>query len=220
MIRDPADGVAAFGIGFGLSQPLFSFVDVGYGKERADHKVTEMMRAMIRLNQCRHLYFGPCNDNGYLNLLEEYKRDDAVARRLTLIETQPAQRGFVGLGLPRISFPAVFRSEPLPDNVSRKDSSGGGAYASAAQVAQPLSAVNANSREKRVTFRPGPPQDALATTPAGKTDSSRGRYILLNEDSDRLDEELPAAEPWAIESYATKTKQQGRNFCNFHHLHG
>jgi len=33
-----------FATGFTQNQPLFDFVDVGYGKERADHKIKGMSR--------------------------------------------------------------------------------------------------------------------------------------------------------------------------------
>ncbi|EON95627.1 putative c-x8-c-x5-c-x3-h type zinc finger protein [Phaeoacremonium minimum UCRPA7] len=217
IIRDPQNSVTSFGIGFGLSQPLFSFVDVGYGKERADHKITEMMRAMIRLHQCKHLFFGPCNDNGYLNFLEEYKRDDAVAKKLTLIETQAAQRGFTALGLSRISFPAVFRSEPLPDSQPRPVANG--AYANPAPASLPFSTITANSRERRATVaETGSPRDAYAA-PAMERDPDE-KYILLNADRDRVDERLRPADPMAEASYKEKTRRQGRNFCNFYHLNG
>ncbi|KAJ0145640.1 hypothetical protein CTA2_1004 [Colletotrichum tanaceti] len=48
-----------FARGFGRAQPLFSFVDVGAGKESADHKIREMLRVMVRVTQCRHVFFGP-----------------------------------------------------------------------------------------------------------------------------------------------------------------
>lgn len=106
--------LAAFARAFGRSQPLFSFVDVGAGKESADHKIREMLRLMVRVSQCKHIFFGPCSDNGYLPVLEPYKRDVRVFHRLTLLETVAAQPGFKDLGLETASFPAVFRSEALP----------------------------------------------------------------------------------------------------------
>lgn len=72
------------------------------------------MRLMVRVNQCKHILFGPCHDNGYLPVLEPYKRDPKVAPRLTLLETTPAEPGFHDLGFKMINFNNVFRSEPLP----------------------------------------------------------------------------------------------------------
>lgn len=106
--------LAAFGRGFGRSQPLFSFVDVGSGKESADHKIRELLRLMVRVNQCKHIFFGPCHDKGYLPFLEPYKRDVKVAPRLTLLEATPAEHGFHDLGFKIVNFPNVFKTEPLP----------------------------------------------------------------------------------------------------------
>lgn len=96
MVSNPNE-VFAFGRAFGLAQPLFSFIDVGAGKERADHKIRETLRLYLPNAQCKHVFFGPTHDNGYVTVLEEYKRD--YASRLTLIETRPAEPGFRGLGL-------------------------------------------------------------------------------------------------------------------------
>lgn len=60
--------LAEFGRGFGAARPLFNFIDVGRGKERADHKIRESLRLYMPLAQCRHVFFGPCHDNGYLNV--------------------------------------------------------------------------------------------------------------------------------------------------------
>ncbi|KAK1658090.1 hypothetical protein BDP55DRAFT_759412 [Colletotrichum godetiae] len=108
-----------FGRGFGRAQPLFSFIDVGTGKESADHKIREMLRIMVRVGQCKHVFFGPCHDNGYLTVLEPYKLDDKVAPKFTLIETTPAEEGFKQLKFHRIMFKSVFMSKKLLDRVRR-----------------------------------------------------------------------------------------------------
>ncbi|OHF03726.1 C-x8-C-x5-C-x3-H type zinc finger protein [Colletotrichum orchidophilum] len=108
-----------FGRGFGRAQPLFSFIDVGAGKESADHKIREMLRVMVRITQCKHIFFGPCHDNGYLPVLEPYKLDDKVASKFTLIETTPAEEGFKHLKFQRVIFKSVFMSEKLPDRFQR-----------------------------------------------------------------------------------------------------
>ncbi|KAF2212345.1 hypothetical protein CERZMDRAFT_22211, partial [Cercospora zeae-maydis SCOH1-5] len=102
----------AFGRSFGLAQPLFSFVDVGGGKERADHKLREHLRLYLRIAQCKHVFFAPCHDNGYLPVLESYRKEHSS--RMTLIETRPAEPGYVELGLSRIQMPNLFRPDNLP----------------------------------------------------------------------------------------------------------
>ncbi|KAK3701475.1 hypothetical protein LTR37_015449 [Vermiconidia calcicola] len=132
--------VFAFGRAFGLAQPLFSFIDAGMGKERADHKIRETLRLFLPNAQCKHVFFGPCLDNGYLvvsislknhfpstrviehqltlshKVLERYRRD--YASRITLIETRAAEPGFVELGFNMVRFPSIFRSDNLPSKPS------------------------------------------------------------------------------------------------------
>lgn len=107
-----------FASGFGRANSLFSFVDVGYGKDKADHKCREMLKVMLHVSSCRHVFFGPCRDNGYLTLLEEYKHDPVSQKKLTLFAAEPAEPGFVDLDFEIAKFPTVFRTEPL-DNLVR-----------------------------------------------------------------------------------------------------
>lgn len=55
----------------GTAQPLFNIIDVGNGKERADHKLREMLRLYVPIAQCKHIFFAPCHDNGYLTVFEQ-----------------------------------------------------------------------------------------------------------------------------------------------------
>lgn len=102
-----------FASGFGRANSLFSFVDVGYGKDKADHKCREMLKVMLHVSSCRHVFFGPCRDNGYLTLLEEYKHDPIINEKLTLFTAEPAEPGFLALDFEIVNFPTVFRAEPL-----------------------------------------------------------------------------------------------------------
>ncbi|KAH8785901.1 hypothetical protein F5883DRAFT_446208 [Diaporthe sp. PMI_573] len=108
-----------FASGFGRANSLFSFVDVGYGKDKADHKCQAMLKQMLHATSCRHVFFGPCRDNGYLNLLEEYKHDPIKKDKLTLVTTEPAGPGFISLGFTIVAFPSVFRAEPM-DTISAR----------------------------------------------------------------------------------------------------
>lgn len=47
ILRNPNE-MAPFARAFGLNQPLFSFIDVGSGKERADHKVRGVSLHSVR----------------------------------------------------------------------------------------------------------------------------------------------------------------------------
>jgi hypothetical protein len=228
----------AFGRAFGLAQPLFNFTDVGGGKERADHKIRETMRLYMRNAQCKQVLFAPCHDNGYLPVLESYRREHAA--RITLIETRPAEPGFVELGLKRISIPRVFRSDNLPANPMKPL-----ALASptpSKSTLRGLTALQANS----VAFvppvapkssSPAPSIDSTSSAPAsswavvGKSGvasktiniapkkTPARKFILLNVDGDRLDAELPRSDPAAENRYAERLKTSGK-CCNSYHLTG
>ncbi|KAK1598924.1 C-x8-C-x5-C-x3-H type zinc finger protein [Colletotrichum navitas] len=178
--------LSEFGRGFGRAQPLFSFVDVGSGKESADHKIREMLRVMVRVTQCKHIFFGPCHDNGYLPVLEPYKLDQKVARKLTLIETTPAEEGFKQLNFPRVSFKSVFMSEKLPERVQRP------AIASmpppaivlkAATVVSPTrpaaGVAHTNSTNNGVPLRPAADSPSRITSPPSNDSQTTAQWTAV-----------------------------------------
>ncbi|KAF2826204.1 hypothetical protein CC86DRAFT_350727 [Ophiobolus disseminans] len=115
LLRSPTE-LRAFAQRFSVNQPLFSIIDVGQGKERADHKIKEMLRTFSDNPTCRHIIFGGCHDAGYLLNLEQFKHNEMKAARITLLETTPAYRGFTDLShFKRARFDVVFKSEPLPE---------------------------------------------------------------------------------------------------------
>ncbi|KAK0371998.1 c-x8-c-x5-c-x3-h type zinc finger protein [Colletotrichum limetticola] len=200
--------LADFGHGFSRAQPLFNFVDVGPGKEAADHKIRETLRLMVRNNQCKHIFFGPCHDHGYLPVLELYNVDPGINSRLTLIETIAAGEGSNQLNLRRIAFPSIFRSEKLPGRMRPKgagpptlassQSSGGGA-----EIASSWATVSI-----------GKTVDISSKKLAPK------KYYLLNVHSQRVDEQLPPVNQAVEEQFQERTQESGKNLCNDCHLHG
>ncbi|GJC80815.1 hypothetical protein ColLi_03653 [Colletotrichum liriopes] len=239
--------LAEFGRGFGRAQPLFSFIDVGSGKESADHKIREMLRVMVRITQCKHIFFGPCHDNGYLPVLEPYKLDHKVAKKLTLIETTPAEEGFKQLKFHRVSFNSVFMSEKLPERVQRQaiasmlpplavptaaptNPSTGVTSAKLVNNDSPLRTATKNP--SRITSPPSngaqtpTPWSAVSIPPTAprtidistvKKAPVRKCY-LLNKDSQRIDEPLPKIDPAAEKRFKERMIKEG-NFCNNYHLH-
>ncbi|KAL5419088.1 hypothetical protein PMIN03_000617 [Paraphaeosphaeria minitans] len=113
---DKPSALRTFAQGFSLNQSLFSIVDVGHGKERADHKIKEMLRTFSDNPTCRHIIFGGCHDAGYLLNLDQYKHHAHKAARITLLESTPAWRGFAELpNFRRMRFDNVFRNTELPE---------------------------------------------------------------------------------------------------------
>ena len=176
--------MAPFARAFSLNKSLFSFIDVGSGKERADHKVrgmsthlfatgvgilltatSETLRLFLPNMQCKHVIFGGCHDNGYLPTLDPYKRDQNTAPRISLLETLPIQPGFTQLGFKVVQFPKVFRSDPLPDRPTIPIF-----VPSATAGAQPSSVLSSRSNSIAVNgVAPTPAQAAAANLPKAAT---------------------------------------------------
>ncbi|RMX71169.1 hypothetical protein D0869_15906, partial [Hortaea werneckii] len=226
IISNPNE-LATFGRAFGAAQPHFNFIDVGAGKERADHKVRETLRLYLPNAQCRHVFFGPCHDKGYLPALEPYR--GAYASKITLVET---------LGLQRISIPQAFRDKNLPSRYLATASSfqapgGGGRLPSNARTPSMDPATTAISPPLTSTSpapsasSQAPSASSWATIGKGTTGKSfdvssrpapKKRYLLLNAYDERLDPDLPKADGRAWERFTDLTQTKGRNFCNSHHL--
>ncbi|KAF2016462.1 hypothetical protein BU24DRAFT_450977 [Aaosphaeria arxii CBS 175.79] len=117
LLRHPTE-LRAFAQSFGVNQPLFSIIDVGQGKERADYRIKEMLRTFGDNPTCKHIIFAGSHDSGYLLNLDQYKHDLTKASRITLLESTEPARGFAELpNFHRARFDAVFRTNPLPDYV-------------------------------------------------------------------------------------------------------
>ncbi|KXT08868.1 hypothetical protein AC579_6757 [Pseudocercospora musae] len=235
IIMNPNE-LAAFARAFGLAQPLFSFVDVGSGKERADHKIRETFRLYMRISQCKHVFFAPCSDNGYLPLLESYKRTSAS--RLTLIEARPAESGFIELGLQRITMPSVFRNENLPSGPGKAIPAVSALSAAMpVRTAPSMQAGTAPFVPKSSATSRAPSTDSIHSTQnsswatVGKNGTSSKtisiapkknparKFILLNAYDERLDVELPRTDPSAEARFAERVKKDGK-CCNNYHLTG
>jgi hypothetical protein len=215
----------AFAQAFSVNQPLFSIIDVGFGKERADYRLKEMLRTFSGNPTCKHIVFGGCHDNGYLLDLDQYKHNEAKASRITLLETAATQAGFKTLpNFKRAQFDAVFRPQPLPDV---------NYYALPPPPAQTQAARSVPLRTKTtspVATQPAlyghpspgstvpsiadsaetPPDSSWATV--GKqggtngvysiapTPSKKKRYIYYNKAGQRLDEPLPPRDKAATQA--------------------
>lgn len=237
-----------FASGFGRANSLFSFVDVGYGKDKADHKCREMLKLMLHVASCRHVFFGPCRDNGYLTLLEEYKHDPVIQEKFSLFSTEPSEPGFIKLGFEIVSFPTVFRPEslnslkysqsfsydigiqpfpPAASNIPRPHSVDNFSDITASSS----TALSATSPTSSVENNPAsvPPTWAVVSKLSNgpvidlytkTTPAPKRKYALFNASNQRVDERLPSVDIIAMKSIDNRARTQGRNFCNFYHLMG
>jgi hypothetical protein len=214
-------GIHAFARAFGRSQPLFSFIDVGAGKERADHKICSTLRVMFKLAQCKHILFAPCNDNGYLPFFDEFKQDASIAWKVTLVETTPAEPGFLKLGFKVTSFPRVFKSDPL---ITAKPAHKPAPLVKTLSILSPVldpTPADATDMENGAKSwsniaRSGP---TSAPSPLSVRKLPDQRFYLVNSQNDRVDPALPRYEFEAERKFKEKTGKNG-NFCNERYLIG
>ncbi|KAF1823683.1 uncharacterized protein K489DRAFT_394208 [Dissoconium aciculare CBS 342.82] len=226
--------LSEFGRSFGLARPLFNFIDVGTGKERADHKIRETLRLYLPISQCKHVLFAPCHDNGYLPVLESYRMDPAMKTRITLVETKPREPGYAKLGFGMISMPNVFRSDDIVVP-TRSIVMPTVPKALATRPTPPSSIAHTANSEKSASSAPinnvtngatgswatvGKSGAATKTIDISSQKPQKNKYLLLNAYDERLDEPLPRPDPLAEARFADTVKQHGKNLCNAHHLSG
>lgn len=240
-IIDNPNELSAFGRAFGLAHPLFNFIDVGNGKERADHKIRETLRLFLPMPQCKHIFFGPCHDNGYLPVLEPFKRDQSTSTRISLVETTPAEPGFAALGFKRVKFPDVFRDTNLPNRPSIAPVTSPAPRSLPVRTASSVQASTSafppiGTIATKDSSKPKSPSPVQASTDSnswatvGKSSGPKNidiapkkvaprRHVVLNADDERLDAPLPRPDLGAEKRFLARTKEQGK-CCNNYHLTG
>ncbi|KAL8922353.1 MAG: hypothetical protein Q9208_005206 [Pyrenodesmia sp. 3 TL-2023] len=196
-----------FVAGFTQSQPLFDFVDAGYGKERADHKIKEQLGLFLSNIQCKHVMLGVAHDNGYVPALDPYKSNPTTASRISLL--RPIRTGWEFQSLPFefVQFDSsIFRTEELPNDRP--------SYANLAKTASALrqpaaSPVLQNHKPKLVAAA----KDLVERRPIYPGP------IYLNKDEERVDEQLGTVSDRAEQNLQLRIDQEGK-MCNDFHLRG
>ncbi|KAF5006107.1 hypothetical protein FDECE_7479 [Fusarium decemcellulare] len=87
-----------FTLGFTQAKASFDFLDVGYGKERADSKIR-----------------GIGHDAGYAPFLDEVLEDETSKKCVSLIKSIPLVRELESLKMNVIEFDSIFRTTKLTD---------------------------------------------------------------------------------------------------------
>ncbi|KAL8849542.1 MAG: hypothetical protein Q9221_005476 [Calogaya cf. arnoldii] len=146
LMKSTAD-LGLFANGFTGRHPLFDFVDVGLGKERADHKIRELFHFYINSLQCKHVLLGVSHDSGYVPFLEQFVADESVRDRVTLLEGYQVSPAIRNLGFKRsVRFPSVFAPGWTPVGQSS---------ASQAPLPTPLTASRVNKGPFQLKVGPG-----------------------------------------------------------------
>jgi hypothetical protein len=222
-----------FSQAFNLAKPLFNFIDVGPGKEHADHKLREYLRLYLSNVQCKRVYFAGCHDTGYIPVLEEYSSDTTQATKITLIETRNYDRRFTRLGLGKTSMEEVFDAV-LPPDVEATTSRGGPQIVRS--IAEP--SITAATSPPVITMPLSPRTQPTATASYAKVGRAAQsntpavlsiapskstepmKFLMLNASDQRIDQVLPKFTPIASDTFNKKVDQNGQNFCNRFHIGG
>ncbi|TKA78344.1 hypothetical protein B0A49_01226 [Cryomyces minteri] len=112
-IVDNPSKAEGFMRGFTRGRTLFDFVDVGYGKDRADGKMTEVFKLHLYDYRCRQILFGCSHDNGYARLLEELSIDEECRNRVTLIGGVTFEKELADLSFKKTRFQTLFRTTKI-----------------------------------------------------------------------------------------------------------
>ncbi|KAI0009443.1 hypothetical protein F4779DRAFT_372650 [Xylariaceae sp. FL0662B] len=219
-LTESPNELPAFARAFGRAQGLFSIVDVGYGKEQADFKVRETLHVAVHNLQCRHIIFGPCHDRGYLVELKPYQLETSVSTKLTLLETTPAPCEFRELKYPRVAFPEVFRSKPLPEDIFNPMNSAISltpVKSSANNTPGPTPSWKSSSQSTLLQSQSisGTQAAAAAASPA-----SSQKYCLVNAAGERIDEPIKFDKGFESNLLDREAREGRRKPCNKYHLNG
>ncbi|KAF2151020.1 hypothetical protein K461DRAFT_165208 [Myriangium duriaei CBS 260.36] len=228
------------GQAFAHNQPLFQFVDVGAGKERADYKLREWFRLSLGNVQCKHIILGGiCHDNGYLPMLEPYKHDASTTRRVSILATLPPEPQYRDMSFKPIRIERIFRSEHLPAKPTIQHFENG--------VNRPLRPIHSLPRDSldpivdgisnlgettSRNYSPAPPErvDSWARVSKANDENTKEinvaskkpaprKFLLLNKNQERLDPRIAAADKASQDKLYRRIKEVGK-VCNFYHLTG
>ncbi|RYP09182.1 hypothetical protein DL764_001453 [Monosporascus ibericus] len=170
---DSENDVKEFMLGFTQAKASFDFVDVGYGKERADSKIRETTRWNLRNYNCKQLVLGVSHDAGYAPFLDDLVSDASIQRRITILEGCPTVREIESTGVEILHLKDIFRGDKLinrtpltPSVASVSSASGSTSYATITQKASPppqltlpitlKSATPARGTKMQPPWNPGP----------------------------------------------------------------
>ncbi|TLD36608.1 c-x8-c-x5-c-x3-h type zinc finger protein [Venturia nashicola] len=189
--------------GFNTSQDLFNIIDVGAGKEKADHKLREMFRIFLANKQCKHIIFAGLHDSGYLNILRPYEHDPDTSARITLLETLPAEEPYKTLGMKMISFDNIFRKENLqgpssplkryatPQSVPNSTASTVISSGSTLAFKPAPASSQSDSASWATATKSGSHAKTISIAPARETIPAPGTVYYVNAKDERIDAPLP-----------------------------
>ncbi|KEZ41701.1 hypothetical protein SAPIO_CDS6877 [Scedosporium apiospermum] len=105
-----------FAKGFSNTFGTSDFVFVSRGKDRVDEKIRVVFNQFITNPTCRHIIVGVCHDNNYTRLLDNYRDDGDIVKKVTLLQSYKVGNELLALPFGTTRFPGIFRDGPLSQN--------------------------------------------------------------------------------------------------------
>ncbi|KAI1262267.1 C-x8-C-x5-C-x3-H type zinc finger protein-like protein [Xylariaceae sp. FL1019] len=113
-----------FVTGFNQVKASFDFVDIGYGKDRAESKIKETVKFHAQNSSCKYVIMGGVShDPNYAAFITENIGDKEDFKRISVIEGSSTVRDIASTGVNLLNFKEVFRSQKLiPQRMMSMDS--------------------------------------------------------------------------------------------------
>lgn len=151
-ITENVNELKDFMLGFTQAKASFDFVDVGYGKERADSKIKETTRWHLQNHNCRQILLGVSHDAGYAPFLDEILKDDTTRKRITVLEGVSTVRDITSTGVHVFKLDdGLFRADKLVDRNSISSPSQGGANGTAGSGSAAAAVASSSSPNSNIS---------------------------------------------------------------------
>ncbi|KAF4989852.1 hypothetical protein FGRMN_8853 [Fusarium graminum] len=108
--------VEEFALGFSSNNetPAFDFVNVGYGKQRADYKIQDTALWHLGNENCKHILLGIGHDDRYAPFLDRIRGNEEAHQCVSLLKGPPLAREIATLNINTIELEDdIFRTTKL-----------------------------------------------------------------------------------------------------------
>ncbi|VDB99669.1 unnamed protein product [Peniophora sp. CBMAI 1063] len=99
--------------GFNQASPMFSIVDVGYGKEAADAKIKEHLRVFTKFPQTYRIFLGGSHDNGYSTTINHLANEGYLEKLILLKGYKMLAQELRSFDLPQVEIHGLFMTTKM-----------------------------------------------------------------------------------------------------------
>ncbi|KZV71325.1 hypothetical protein PENSPDRAFT_650785 [Peniophora sp. CONT] len=99
--------------GFNQASPMFSIIDVGYGKEAADAKIKENLRVFTKFPQTYRIFLGGSHDNGYSTTINHLANEGYLDKLILLKGYKMLAQELKSFDLPQVQIEGLFMTTKM-----------------------------------------------------------------------------------------------------------